>query len=182
MKYLSLIILCLTFTACNNTTTTQTKEAENVAPVSTEVEDSTTESEVKFKSKGIQTIYDAYEKLRDALVETDYEKAKAFAAELNEALKSEESATQQASLASDIMKAGEIEMARTIFSQLNDAIEVIFEDAVESGELNKCYCPMALDNNGASWFSSTKEINNPYFGDKMLKCGTIKKTISNTTE
>lgn len=182
MKYIHLILLCLAITACNNTTSTQTKEAEKVVPASIEDMDSSSENGVKFKSRGIQTIYDAYEKLRDALVETDYEKAKTFASELNDALKADEGTIQQASLASEIVNAGEIELARSIFSKLNETIEVIFEDAVESGELNKCYCPMALDNTGASWFSTTKEIKNPYFGDKMLKCGTIKKTISNTSE
>jgi len=38
-------------------------------------------------------------------------------------------------------------------------------------------CPMAL-NTGAYWLSSSKEIRNPYFGDKMLKCGSTKETLN----
>ena len=40
------------------------------------------------------------------------------------------------------------------------------------------YCPMAFDNTGGYWLSSTEEIRNPYFGDKMLKCGRVEETIN----
>lgn len=40
------------------------------------------------------------------------------------------------------------------------------------------YCPMAFDNKGAYWMSTTKEILNPYFGDKMLNCGSNKDGIN----
>jgi hypothetical protein len=36
------------------------------------------------------------------------------------------------------------------------------------------YCPMAK----ASWLSEVKDIKNPYYGDKMLTCGSIKKQIN----
>jgi Cu(I)/Ag(I) efflux system membrane fusion protein len=39
------------------------------------------------------------------------------------------------------------------------------------------FCPMANDNNGAFWLSLTETINNPYFGKKMLKCGSTKSII-----
>ena len=32
-------------------------------------------------------------------------------------------------------------------------------------------------NNGSFWLSENKEILNPYFGNKMLKCGETKETI-----
>ena len=42
------------------------------------------------------------------------------------------------------------------------------------GEVYLEYCPMAK----ASWLSSEKEISNPYLGNKMLKCGSVKETIN----
>lgn len=39
------------------------------------------------------------------------------------------------------------------------------------------HCPMADDNAGADWLSLDREIRNPYFGDKMLKCGSVTETI-----
>ncbi|HKK81619.1 MAG TPA: efflux RND transporter periplasmic adaptor subunit [Prolixibacteraceae bacterium] len=39
------------------------------------------------------------------------------------------------------------------------------------------YCPMANGDEGAYWFSETKEIRNPYFGDMMLSCGETRDTL-----
>jgi Cu(I)/Ag(I) efflux system membrane fusion protein len=39
------------------------------------------------------------------------------------------------------------------------------------------YCPMANSDQGAYWFSDTKEIRNPYFGDMMLSCGETRETL-----
>ncbi|MFT6782718.1 MAG: Cu(I)/Ag(I) efflux system membrane fusion protein, partial [Saprospiraceae bacterium] len=40
------------------------------------------------------------------------------------------------------------------------------------------YCPMAKDNQGADWISTEKLIRNPYFGDKMMKCGSVKLELN----
>ena len=40
------------------------------------------------------------------------------------------------------------------------------------------FCPMAFDNTGADWISDVQEIKNPYFGDKMMKCGSIKLELN----
>lgn len=40
------------------------------------------------------------------------------------------------------------------------------------------FCPMASNNKGAMWLSEIKEIKNPYFGSKMMKCGSIQKQIN----
>ncbi len=37
------------------------------------------------------------------------------------------------------------------------------------------FCPMAFNNTGASWLSKEKDVNNPYFGAGMLKCGEVKR-------
>ena len=39
------------------------------------------------------------------------------------------------------------------------------------------HCPMAQDNKGAMWLSETKEIRNPYFGDKMMTCGSVEEMM-----
>ncbi len=40
------------------------------------------------------------------------------------------------------------------------------------------HCPMAFDDDGADWISRELEIRNPYFGDRMLKCGLVQDTIT----
>jgi len=37
---------------------------------------------------------------------------------------------------------------------------------------------MAFDNRGAPWLQNFKQIDNPYFGASMLRCGEIKKTMN----
>jgi hypothetical protein len=39
------------------------------------------------------------------------------------------------------------------------------------------YCPLALNEQGADWLSTSPEIENPYFGQKMLTCGELIDTI-----
>ena len=39
------------------------------------------------------------------------------------------------------------------------------------------HCPMANDDKGADWLSEQKEINNPYMGQKMPKCGKVEKVV-----
>lgn len=40
------------------------------------------------------------------------------------------------------------------------------------------FCPMAVGNDGATWLATTEEINNPYFGAMMLRCGEIRQQIT----
>ena len=39
------------------------------------------------------------------------------------------------------------------------------------------FCPMAIGDKGASWLSNEESIENPYYGDKMLKCGTVRGSV-----
>ncbi|MCA1760603.1 MAG: DUF3347 domain-containing protein, partial [Bacteroidales bacterium] len=39
------------------------------------------------------------------------------------------------------------------------------------------YCPMAIEDKGAYWFSEIEEIRNPYFGEEMLACGETREII-----
>jgi Cu(I)/Ag(I) efflux system membrane fusion protein len=74
-----------------------------------------------------------------------------------------------------------IEMKRKHFSTVSDDLI----DAIKKfGMPNKKaiyvqFCPMAFNNKGVYWLSDKKEIRNPYFGDKMLKCGEIKMEFTN---
>ena len=39
-------------------------------------------------------------------------------------------------------------------------------------------CPMANNSEGASWLSKEREVRNPYFGEAMLNCGSVIKTLA----
>ena len=44
------------------------------------------------------------------------------------------------------------------------------------------YCPMANNDQGGYWLSNSEQIRNPYFGDKMLKCGEVKEVLKRATD
>ncbi len=46
---------------------------------------------------------------------------------------------------------------------------------VREQDLHLVHCPMAFDFEGAEWIQAGEEVRNPYFGDEMLTCGTLKK-------
>ena len=74
-----------------------------------------------------------------------------------------------------ILEIPDIEAQRRQFSFLSNAlINAIQAFGVEGTTLYIQYCPMAFNNEGADWVSDEEQILNPYFGDKMLKCGTVK--------
>ena len=80
-------------------------------------------------------------------------------------------------LANSITASENIEKQRQLFSEFTKQIEPFFKDNLSGGTIYKKHCPMAFDNQGADWFSDIPEINNPYFGDKMLRCGKVTETI-----
>ena len=47
-----------------------------------------------------------------------------------------------------------------------------------SKKLYQAYCPMYNNDKGAQWLSESKEIQNPYFGSKMMNCGEVIKEIN----
>jgi Cu(I)/Ag(I) efflux system membrane fusion protein len=83
----------------------------------------------------------------------------------------------------EIVEIPDIEDQRRQFSFLSDAlINAIQSFGVEGTNLYIQYCPMAFNNEGADWISDEEQIRNPYFGDKMMKCGTVTGQLPATIE
>jgi len=72
-----------------------------------------------------------------------------------------------------------LEDQRKEFSNISDLLIATSKSLGLNEKMFIQYCPMAFDNQGANWLSADKEIRNPYFGDKMLKCGEITDSIAN---
>ncbi len=80
--------------------------------------------------------------------------------------------------ASKITRAPDIEGQRIAYSQLSKQLETLIrKEGLSGGQLYVDYCPMALNDEGATWISSHKQISNPYFGNEMLSCGEVQDTI-----
>src|SRR5690606_8003572 len=78
-----------------------------------------------------------------------------------------------------ISEVGDIEVQREHFASITDGMyKMVKTYDANDDEVYYTYCPMAFDNTGGYWLSNEKDIKNPYFGSKMLKCGSVKETIA----
>lgn len=116
--------------------------------------------------------------MKDALVASKTEDAKKGATELQTALKAVSGSGKALEATTKLVNALSLAEQRKVFSALsNEMAALVKSSKLSMGTLYLEYCPMANNNEGAYWLSNEKEIKNPYFGDKMLKCGSVKETI-----
>lgn len=131
--------------------------------------------------------------LGEALVQSDFAKASNAAKDVQSALKhvdmklleGQAHAEWMAQLkaleasATGIATASKLDDQRKAYAGFSQALyQSLKQFGINSGEVYYQYCPMALNNKGAYWISDKKEIQNPYFGEMMLKCGTTKEIIN----
>ena len=72
---------------------------------------------------------------------------------------------------------GDIEHQREHFVSLSAGMYALAKAFGGGKTLYHDHCPMAQNGKGAMWLSETKEIKNPYFGDKMMECGSVEEEI-----
>jgi Cu(I)/Ag(I) efflux system membrane fusion protein len=73
----------------------------------------------------------------------------------------------------------DVEDQRKQFEFLSEQmIETVMAFGIPDKTVYVQYCPMAFDNRGADWLSYEEQIKNPYFGDKMMKCGSVTDTLA----
>lgn len=131
-----------------------------------------------FADAQLARAYEQYILLKNALIASDADQAAVAAAGLQTALEETEGAEKAVQLASGIKESAGLEEQRKAFSGLSNAMTDLVKSAgMASGEVYLAYCPMADNDAGAFWLSSEQEIRNPYFGDKMMKCGSVKEII-----
>lgn len=141
------------------------------------------ESEIKAANLNEETeqqILTGYLKIKDALVKTDAEAA-AYAAgsllfdfEENEN-KFLEKLFHEVKL---IEQSKDVDQQRIYFQGLSNNMHTFVKSIDHTGmPIYQQYCRMAFDNTGAYWISDEKKVYNPYFGDKMLRCGKVTELI-----
>lgn len=135
----------------------------------------------KKTKKSLKEIVRAYLDLKDASAEMEQ---KVAAVEIN-SLKKEgmEAWKQHSELYTEKLKELRhikgLEEKRSYFGHISEVIYCTIKsfDLNDGLELYATFCPMAFDGKGAYWISEDKEIRNPYYGDKMLKCGKIEEVL-----
>lgn len=145
-----------------------------------------------FKEQ-LNQLTNQYLPLKDALVETDAEKAKnsldGFLSVLEKVdmklLKGDahmfwmEQYNIMSTHSKKLAALDDVEKQRIQFGFVSDALITSLNAFGTKGEaLYVQHCPMAFDNEGGDWIAKEEGIRNPYFGDKMMKCGLVKKSIN----
>jgi len=74
-----------------------------------------------------------------------------------------------------IMNSNSIKIQREQFIIVSNNVSKSIEIFGVNQKIYKQFCPMANNDKGAFWLSIDKQINNPYFGEMMLKCGTVER-------
>ena len=70
-----------------------------------------------------------------------------------------------------------IEHQRSHFSMMSKDVYDLVKAFGAGQPIYHDHCPMYDDNKGAMWLSEVQEVKNPYFGAKMLTCGTVEEII-----
>ena len=75
-------------------------------------------------------------------------------------------------------------LSRQGFEQVSNALITVVKQFGTSSEqsLFVYNCPMAFGGKGGNWLQSKEGTENPYYGSKMFKCGSIKERIVEVAE
>lgn len=142
------------------------------------------------KPSSLQTVYDAYFDLKDALIKSDATIAATKAAallKLINAVKMETLGSNHMAYmnvekdlklnAEHISESKDIAHQRDHFSALSTAMYQLLKTAKANTTIYYDHCPMYNDGKGANWLSKDAAIKNPYYGSMMLSCGKVQETI-----
>jgi Cu(I)/Ag(I) efflux system membrane fusion protein len=142
----------------------------------------------------LSALISEYMSFKNALVTDDFEKAQKHILNFTKEVKSnnemnehKEHQEMHASHHSKMLAAVEVASSAKNIEDLRNSLEGITLELVKAVEnqgydksaLYVQFCPMANNGKGAKWMSDKEEIQNPYFGKKMHKCGATVKEIGN---
>lgn len=137
-----------------------------------------------------ETVLNDYFNLKDALVADDNSKAKELGATLAKSLASleilsnysDKQKTDLKDIIEDAVEHAE-HISESDIAHQREHFKVLSKDVTDivaiTGTKNTLYqqfCPMY--DGGSAWLSMSKDVKNPYYGSKMLKCGKVQKEIN----
>ena len=187
-----LFAFSLVLGSCNNSTSTASADGKKEAAE----EDKIPETHIKAQSDALDAPYTKYLSLKEALYQSDFEKAKSAGSDMKTSITGIDAKNIPAEMSdklnalskklsddlSKIESSKDIAEARVAFSTLSEAMV----DAVKTIGLKKekaflQHCPMAKNakgEEGADWLDKDQAISNPYFGskDEMRGCGETKES------
>jgi copper chaperone CopZ len=136
-------------------------------------------------------VYNAYFGLKDALVATDGKAAskqgEALFTAIGNVKRDAFTTTQhniwmkyQSKLSADaqhIKDVTDTEHQREHFVSLSNNMYEVMKVIKPDTTVYLEFCPMYNDGQGGNWLSTEKAIKNPYYGKKMMTCGSVTETL-----
>jgi len=168
-------------------------ETPTIVPTTPKAEDHTGHNHngtaTKQDVSQLKAVFESYFAIKDALVKTDGNTASVKAKDLQTAIAAVKMETLsvtehtvwmkvQKDLAFDAEHINETKDAshqRDHFTSLSKNMYELMKVAKQDVPVYYQHCPMYNDGKGAIWISEAKTIKNPYYGSKMLTCGSVKK-------
>jgi hypothetical protein len=160
--------------------------AENPAePPAAEGEAAATRAEAADEANpeaaAVQPLLAAYLAVQQKLSSDDASGARSAFAEVqkatNAAVKSLAVPTRERLSEAAVIGSGtdDLDAQREAFASLTSVLVELVQQRGNPAdhELQLAHCPMAFDNEGGSWLQGEGELHNPYFGSKMLTCGSV---------
>lgn len=153
---------------------------------------STVSTDLEFR-KQLSAALPDYLAISDALAASDHPAAQKAAGKLVETLsgiRDEKLSESERELwgkigprmkndAEHINKTGDIERQREHFAPLsNDMFTALTAFKANGIEVYQHYCPMKK----ATWLSASKEVRNPYYGARMLTCGSLRSSLKKNSD
>lgn len=143
------------------------------------------------KNNELQTVFNTYFSVKDALVTSDASATTTVAKELVTAINNVKMDQLETDVhrvwmkvfkqlkddASQIANAKDIKKQRHHFVTLSKEMYSLMKVAKYDETVYYQHCPMANDGKGANWLSKENEVKNPYYGSKMLTCGKTVETL-----
>jgi hypothetical protein len=175
--------------ACNN----ETRKNETTSAADTMLaaaSDTTTKSQ---QESPIQNILSAYLQLKTALAKDNDKDAgssgkalEAAFADFDKSALPADKAKLYDDIAADAKEhaehigtnAGNIKHQREHFETLSQDMYDLVKGFGAGQKLYVNHCPMYNENKGANWLTESKEISNPYLGQSMPTCGTVKEELN----
>ena len=174
ISFISICFSVILFVACNQSSKPGNSDSKDVG---------TSLHEVQLKNENLESVLHNYLEVKDALVASDSTKVQVASSGLSDALSKIKGCENTAKLAHKVVASNGLEEQRRLFTLLTSDVIPLFKQAeIKSGSIFMQFCPMANNGDGGYWLAKEDQIRNPYYGDKMLKCGKVIeefKPISN---
>jgi Cu(I)/Ag(I) efflux system membrane fusion protein len=134
-----------------------------------------------FKPKFVDSLIPGYISLQEALAQDNLDAAKAAASELLRTTVHHGPKFSEFTVpASRLAKASDLKTARAQFLEVSMEMQDLIDHVGTSNKVSlyEAHCPMAFGGKGASWLQDSQQVNNPYYGSMMLRCGSIESQVA----